>query len=101
GITIEKGHYMGIYDGDIKATAKDEQDTVKLLLKEMITEDDEILTVLYGEDVSREDMDDIMASLETSYPDMEIEIHEGNQPISSYILSVEKSLIDCKTESTS
>src|SRR5699024_1326230 len=78
GITIEKGHYMGIYDGDIKATAKDEQDTVKLLLKEMITEDDEILTVLYGEDVSREDMDDLMASLETSYPDMEIEIHEGN-----------------------
>ncbi|HLR01845.1 MAG TPA: DAK2 domain-containing protein [Virgibacillus sp.] len=89
GITIEKGHYMGIYDGDIKATAKDEQDTVKLLLKEMITEDDEILTVLYGEDVSREDMDDLMASLETSYPDMEIEIHEGNQPIYSYILSVE------------
>src|SRR5699024_194699 len=89
GMTIEKGHYMGIYDGDIKATATDDQETVKLLLKEMITDDDEILTVLHGEDVSEKEMEKLALYLEETYTDMEIEVHNGKQPIYSYILSVE------------
>jgi len=89
GITIKKGHFMGIYDGNIKATAKDRQETLKLLLKEMITDDDEILTVLHGEDVSETDMDKLTSYLEKTYPELEIEVHNGNQPIYSFILSVE------------
>src|SRR5690625_5472684 len=56
GITIENGHFMGIADGKIKASHQDKTETVKLLLKDMITEDDEILTILQGEDVSDDEV---------------------------------------------
>ncbi|WP_088050137.1 DAK2 domain-containing protein [Virgibacillus dakarensis] len=89
GIAIEKGSFMGIADGKIKATNKDKTETVKLLLKEMITEDDEILTILQGEDVSDADLESLVNYIEATYEDIEVEVHNGNQPIYSYILSVE------------
>ncbi|MFD1849095.1 DAK2 domain-containing protein [Oceanobacillus bengalensis] len=89
GITIKNGNFMGIEDGKIKATHPEKQEAVKLLLKEMITEDDEILTILYGEDVTSEEVDELVSYIEESYEDIEIEVHRGDQPIYSYILSVE------------
>ncbi|WP_430786017.1 DAK2 domain-containing protein [Virgibacillus flavescens] len=89
GITIENGNFMGIEDGKIKATHQDKLETVKLLLEGMITEDDEILTILQGEDVSDEEVDELVKYLEKTYEDIEVEVHNGNQPIYSYIFSVE------------
>lgn len=89
GMTIENGNYMGICDDVIKASDKDKGETLQLLLKEMIADDDEILTILYGEDVSEKEMDKLTSYLEKTYPDLEIEVHHGNQPIYSFILSVE------------
>ncbi|SHF50542.1 DAK2 domain-containing protein [Ornithinibacillus halophilus] len=89
GITIEKGNFMGINDGKITATHADKFETVKLLLNELITEDDEILTVLQGEDVSDSEVEELTQYVEDTFEDIEIEIHKGNQPIYSYIFSVE------------
>lgn len=89
GITIEKGHFMGISDGKIVATDPNRQETVKLLLEQMITDDDEILTILVGEDATAEETDDIIAFVEQTFEDVEIEVHQGDQPIYSYIFSVE------------
>lgn len=89
GITIENGNFMGIADGKIKATHQDKFETVKLLLKDMITEDDEILTILQGEDVSDKEVEQVVNYIEETYEDVEIEVHNGNQPIYSYIFSVE------------
>lgn len=89
GISIENGNFMGIADGQIKATDKDKTETAKLLLREMITNDDEIITILYGEDVREDEVNALTEELEGLYEDMEIEVHHGNQPIYSYILSVE------------
>lgn len=89
GITIEKDHFMGIADGKIKATDRNKLETVKLLLDEMITEDDEILTILQGEDASDATTNVIVKYVKDTYEDMEIEVHDGSQPIYSYILSVE------------
>lgn len=89
GITIKNGNFMGIADGKIKATHQNKTETVKLLLKEMITEEDEILTILQGEDVEDQEMEDLVNDVQETYEDMEIEVHKGNQPIYSYILSVE------------
>ncbi|WP_029268918.1 DAK2 domain-containing protein [Virgibacillus alimentarius] len=89
GIAIEKGNFMGIAEGKIKVTHKDKTETVKLLLKEMITEDDEILTILQGDDVSDEDRKSLVEHIEDVYEEIEIEVHQGNQPIYSYIFSVE------------
>ncbi|MEN1966917.1 DAK2 domain-containing protein [Lentibacillus sp. N15] len=89
GITIENGNFMGIADGKIKATHQDKAETVKALLAEMITADDEILTILQGEDVSDAEVEALVNDLEAAYEDIEIEVHNGKQPIYSYILSVE------------
>lgn len=89
GITIENGNFMGIADGKIKATHQDKTETVKLLLKDMITAEDEILTILQGEDVEDQEVEALVQYVEEVYEDMEVEVHNGNQPIYSYILSVE------------
>ncbi|WP_176555796.1 DAK2 domain-containing protein [Virgibacillus ndiopensis] len=89
GITIENGNFMGIADGKITASHQDKVETVKALLAELITEDDEILTILYGEDVNEEEIGELVDFVEATYEDVEVEVHNGNQPIYSYIFSVE------------
>jgi len=89
GMTIEKDHFMGLADGSIKASNQDKIETVKSLLAEMITDDDEILTILQGEDASDEDVKVIEQYVEETYEDIEIEVHKGNQPIYAFIFSVE------------
>ncbi|MFC7320404.1 DAK2 domain-containing protein [Halobacillus campisalis] len=90
GMTIEKGHFMGILEGDITSTQKDQLETAKELLKAMIDEEeDEIITIISGEETSQEELDKLEAFLEDQYEDLEIEIHNGGQPIYSYIFSVE------------
>ncbi|KHE69269.1 DAK2 domain-containing protein [Halobacillus sp. BBL2006] len=90
GLTIEKGHFMGISDGKISSTDKDALTTAKALLNQMIDEDeDEILTILTGEDVDDKDVSLLEAYIEETFEDLEVEIHNGGQPIYSYIFSVE------------
>lgn len=89
GMLIKEGNFMGIMDGEIKATHEDKKESVQLLLREMITEDDEILTILYGEDVDEKEADELAAYVEENYEDIEVEVHNGAQPIYSFIFSVE------------
>jgi len=89
GVTIEKGNFMGIADGKINGAYKDRLETLKSLLQELITEDDEILTILQGEEVTDDEIEELETYVEDTYEDIEIEIHKGKQPIYSYILSVE------------
>jgi len=86
---IKKGQFMGIADGKITCCHDNRDETFKQLIADLIDEDDEILTILYGEDVTDEAVEQLANHLETTYPDIEIEVHQGNQPIYSYILSVE------------
>ncbi|MFD1360296.1 DAK2 domain-containing protein [Lentibacillus salinarum] len=88
-MTIKKDHFMGLADGAIKASNKDMLETVKSLLDDMITEEDEILTILQGEDARDEDVEAIEQYVEEKYKDIEIEVHKGHQPIYSFIFSVE------------
>ncbi|WP_100010999.1 DAK2 domain-containing protein [Lentibacillus sediminis] len=89
GMTIENGNFMGIADGKIRASHHDKAEAVKQLLKEMITDEDEILTILRGEDVDEQEADELIRYIEENFSDIEVEIHHGNQPIYSYIFSVE------------
>lgn len=90
GLTIKKGNFMGIADGKIKATNQDILETAKQLLKEMIdAETDEIVTILKGEEATEEQIQELEQYLEDEFDDLEIEIHQGNQPIYSFIFSVE------------
>ncbi|WP_026906076.1 DAK2 domain-containing protein [Paucisalibacillus globulus] len=89
GISIENGNFMGIADGKIVTTHKDRLEAVKQLFNDLITEDDEILTILSGEGVTEDEINELVSYVEETYEDVEIEIHNGNQPIYSYIFSVE------------
>ncbi len=89
GKEIKTGDYMGIDDHGIKSVGTDITEVVKELIKEMSDEDSELLSVYYGSDVTEEDAEALVAVLEEEYPDYEIELHPGNQPIYYYIVSVE------------
>lgn len=89
GKEIKIGDFMGIDDTGIKSVGTDIVEVIKELVKEMSDEDSELLSVYYGEDVSKEDAEALVATLEEEYPDYEIELHAGNQPVYYYIISVE------------
>ncbi|MGM8211793.1 DAK2 domain-containing protein [Virgibacillus sp. W0430] len=88
-ITIENGNFMGIAESEIKASHQNRLETVKLLLNELINEDDELLTILYGEEVTSDEVDLLEQYVEETFEEIEVEIHHGKQPIYAYIFSVE------------
>ncbi|MCY9376720.1 DAK2 domain-containing protein [Bacillus sp. T17B1] len=89
GKDIKKGDFMGILNGTIIGTAEDQLSAAKMLLSEMIGEDDEIVTILYGEDASQEETEELEAFLSEKYEEIEVEVHNGKQPLYSYIVSAE------------
>ena len=58
-------------------------------IDKMINDDSEILTIIYGEDAEGSEVEEITEAVEAKYPDVEVEVHEGNQPVYTYLLSVE------------
>ncbi|HZJ57816.1 MAG TPA: DAK2 domain-containing protein [Clostridia bacterium] len=89
GITIEKDDIIGLANGKIVTAGKDIAKITTSLLDKMIDDDSEIVTLLYGQDIGQEQAEQIIAYLEESYPDLDIEMHPGGQPLYYYIISVE------------
>lgn len=88
GIDIAKGDIIGIGEGKILTCKKTvEEATIDLLDK--IVDMDDIITLYYGEDVTKEEANSLKEKLEDIYDDMDIEVHRGGQPLYYYILSVE------------
>ena len=86
---IRQGDIMGIGDHGLLAVGTGIEDITVAALQEMTDEDSEIISVYYGQDVSEEDAEHLAERLEEQYPDFDIEIHNGGQPIYYYIVSVE------------
>ncbi|MBE4908768.1 DAK2 domain-containing protein [Bacillus luteolus] len=90
GLDIAKDDFMGISEGKIVTTNKDKIKATTDLLAEMVSADtDEILTLIYGEDASEEDVNTIVSYIEENYEDLEVEVHNGNQPLYTFIISIE------------
>ncbi|MEI4831063.1 DAK2 domain-containing protein [Bacillus sp. FJAT-53711] len=89
GVTIHKDDFMCIADGKIVSTDAKKLEAAKKLLENMLDEDAEILTILQGEDASEEEVAALVAFVEEKFEDVEVEVHNGNQPIYSFIFSVE------------
>lgn len=89
GLSIEKGDFMGIDEGTIKVKNKDKTQAAKDLLSKMIDEDSEILTILYGEDATADEVDQLVAFCEDAFEDVEVEVHNGKQPLYAFIFSIE------------
>jgi len=90
GIDISKDDFMGIAEGKIVVTDKDKLKAAKDLLAKIISADeDEIVTIIYGQDASEDDVNAILEYLEDEYEDIEVEVHNGDQPLYAFIFSVE------------
>jgi len=89
GVEITKNHFMGILESKIVTTDANQLDAAKKLLQDMIDEDSEILTILYGQEVSDEEISKLVEFAEESFDHLEVEVHNGNQPLYSYIFSIE------------
>nr|WP_245402862.1 DAK2 domain-containing protein [Peribacillus muralis] len=89
GLSIETGDFMGIAEGTIKVKDKDKTQAAKDLLSEMIDDDAEILTILYGEDANTEEVENLVAFCKENFEDVEVEVHNGKQPLYSFIFSIE------------
>lgn len=89
GMKIEQDDYMGIGDGRIRCVNKELNQAVKELVAALKEEENEILSVYYGEDVSEEAAEALQGELEEAYPQLDIQMLPGGQPIYYYLLSVE------------
>ncbi|MBT2637177.1 DAK2 domain-containing protein [Bacillus sp. ISL-39] len=89
GLEISTGDFMGLADGKIVLKDPDKVKAAKELLDQMLDEDSEILTILKGEDASDEDVDSILEFVESNYGDVEVEVHNGEQPLYAFIFAIE------------
>ena len=89
GLAITKDDFMGIVDGKILTADKDRKAATIATLKKMITDDSEIVTIIFGADSDENESKEIAAVIEAEYDFLEVEVQEGNQPVYSYLLSVE------------
>ncbi|QBK25596.1 DAK2 domain-containing protein [Ureibacillus thermophilus] len=89
GVEIHKDDYMALADGKIVASTTNMLDAARQLLTELIDEESEIVTMIYGEDVSEEEVNEMVQFIEEQYPDIELDLVDGKQALYPFIFSVE------------
>ena len=89
GQEIKKDNYMGIVDGSIKVTDPDRKKATLEMVKAMLDDDSEVITIIYGADADQAEAQAIADEIQSWDEDYEIEIHEGDQPVYPYLISVE------------
>ena len=87
--TITEGDIMGIGDAGILSVTKDIASATIELVDTLMDEDAELISIYYGEDISDEDAEELAGIIEDKYPDVDVELECGGQPIYYYVLSVE------------
>ena len=89
GIEIKQGDIIGLHNGQIEFSGNSVHDVVLEMMKQIVTEEDELITVYYGSDVKEEDARSIAEEIESQYEDCDVEYHNGGQPLYYYLISVE------------
>lgn len=89
GLEIKKDDYMGIIDGKIKVSTADRQTAAIEMVQTMLDEDSEIVTIIVGEDGDMTEAEAISDAIMAQDDELEVEIHEGDQPVYPYLISVE------------
>ena len=89
GMEIKEGDIMGIGDSGMLAVGQEIEATVMETVDRMVDEDSELISVYFGADVSEEDAEALVEKIQEAYPDCEVELNNGGQPVYYYLLSVE------------
>ena len=86
---IHEGDIMGIGDRGILAVGQSGEETTKEMLAQLVDEESELISLYFGQDVLEEDAENFAQEVEELYPDVDVDVHMGGQPIYYYVLSVE------------
>jgi dihydroxyacetone kinase-like predicted kinase len=89
GKVIKENDYMGIGDSSILSVGQDLKAVTLEMADAMIDDDSAIVSIYYGADSGEEDAEEIASVIQEKYPDLEVEINNGGQPIYYYVISVE------------
>lgn len=89
GLEIHEGDYLGMVDGKIVVSDKDMASALMEALHEMITDESEIVSFYIGEEGDKAFIEAFAKQVETAYPEVEVEVYQGDQPIYPYFFSVE------------
>ncbi|HOI46455.1 MAG TPA: DAK2 domain-containing protein [Bacilli bacterium] len=89
GLKIHNGDFIGIVNGKIVVSVKNRKDVIKSILEKAKANDKEIITIIYGADVNKDELEEVTSFIEENYSDLEIDTIEGKQDVYSYILSIE------------
>ena len=86
---IKEGDIIGLYNGKIHTVGSSVHDVTRDLMKEIVTDEDELITVYYGKDTSEQDAKTLTDELTQMYPDCDVDMQMGGQPLYYYLVSVE------------
>ena len=86
---IKKGDFLGLQKGKVTVIAETIVEATKNLLKEMISDEHEIVTLVTGEDSNQKETDEITAWVDAEYEVIEVEVHAGGQPLYPYYIGIE------------
>ena len=89
GKTIKQNDFMGIGDKSILSVGTDLRATTLEMVDAMVDEDSAIVSIYFGSDSDEESANELAAAIEEKYPDVEVEVNDGGQPIYYYVISVE------------
>ena len=85
---IHEGDIMGIGDRGILAVGQSVEETTKEMLAQLVDEESELISLYFGQDVLEEDAENFAQEVEELYPDVDVDVHMGGQPIYYYVISV-------------
>ena len=89
GIAIKQGDIIGLHNGQIEFSGQSVHDVVLEMMKKIITDEDELITIYYGADIQESDAQAISSEIESEYDYCDVECHNGGQPLYYYLISVE------------
>ncbi|MFV0560475.1 MAG: DAK2 domain-containing protein [Enterococcus sp.] len=89
GIEITEGDFLGMVDGKIVLSEPDLMQTSLDTLEKMLTEDTEIITIIVGDEGNMEQAEELSSKLSAAHQELEVEIHQGDQPVYPYLFSAE------------
>ncbi|OKL37174.1 DAK2 domain-containing protein [Domibacillus mangrovi] len=89
GIDIKKNDFMGLAEGKITVTNQNKMTVVTELLETLLDDESEIVTVIYGQDATETEVEQVVSYIQEKFPDTEVEVHNGQQPLYTFIFSIE------------
>jgi len=89
GLSIKEKDILGLWNGSIKVTGQNVDQVVKDLVRKMVEDTDELITLFYGKDIAQDEANRLIRSIKDEYPQLDVEVHFGGQPVYYYLISIE------------